>query len=393
VAEGDTIASIPPLPPVTQVMLNTVKAVNLHTMKTERYSGQGIPNQIIRLVKSSLFLHEAEGTEVFPQPESFSDIKVFVDEGAGETIEWNSVDSNTLLTSGKDDRVFVVDPVEGTLSFGNGIRGKMLPTGSNNVLVDTYHVVPGGTGNIGPHQINVWEGRAPLQVTNLVPTTGGRDAESIQEIISRAPSLLTSRDRAVTRSDFELIAKEASGEVARAACDGKMDQDGKVEVVVLPRRREGERVPDPFLSAGLRDHVGRYLDRRSLINVDPEVRLASFMAIDVSVTVRLRPNANVIQAREVADEWVRDFLDPYQGGLDKEGWKFGETLYAQDFARMVTDIPEVRHVVEVQLYDMSAADGRSAPGWEEGLGESELLLESFDLFVVRRVRIQSDEVD
>ena len=38
-----------------------------------------------------------------------------------------------------------------------------------------------------------------------------------EEIVRRAPSILTSRDRAVTRADFEIIAMEASGEVARAA--------------------------------------------------------------------------------------------------------------------------------------------------------------------------------
>ena len=40
--------------------------------------------------------------------------------------------------------------------------------------------------------------------------------------------------------DFAIIAMEASGEVARAACEGRMGPDGSVEVVVLQRRREGE---------------------------------------------------------------------------------------------------------------------------------------------------------
>src|SRR5688572_33006052 len=48
-----------------------------------------------------------------------------------------------------------------------------------------------------------------------------------EEIIRRAPSLLTSRDRAVTRTDFTVIATEASGEVARAACDGRIGEDRK----------------------------------------------------------------------------------------------------------------------------------------------------------------------
>ena len=38
--------------------------------------------------------------------------------------------------------------------------------------------------------------------------------------------------------------------------------------------------------------------------------------------------------------------------------------------------PEVRHVVNVQLYDMANRDVRDPSGWEEGLGESEIILGS-----------------
>ena len=67
-------------------------------------------------------------------------------------------------------------------------------------------------------------------------------------------------------------------------------------------------------------------------------------------------------------------------GLTKKAGLFGGTLYAQDFARMVSEIPEVRHVVNVQLYDMANRDVRDPSGWEEGLGESEIILENQDLF-------------
>jgi hypothetical protein len=391
---GLTIDKLPPLPPITHLMLNTADAACLYTHRTERFSGLGVPNQVINLLRQPVYLHPGEGDgerPVFSRPELFPDIKILVEKDDGETREWLRVDS--MLTTAKDDRVFIVDPVDGTLQFGNGIRGRMLPSGSNNIVIDTYRVVPGARGNVAPHEVVMCEtyGDA-MDVTNLLPATGGRDAETIDEIIRRAPSILTSRDRAVTRADFEIIAREASGEVARAACAGQMDEDGQVEVVILPNRREGEAIPDPFLSAGLRDHVGRYLKRRCLINVDPVVRLAEFMRIDVSVELRLRPNANVLQVREVAEEWVKSFLDPYGGGLDSEGWPFKGTLYAQDFARMVSDISEVRHVVAVQLHDMSAEDPKAEPGWNEGEGDNALFLTEHDLFQVRRVRIRTEEV-
>jgi hypothetical protein len=393
VPEGAGMDQIPALPPVTHVMLNTVDAVNLHTMRTERYSGLGVPNQVVQLLRPSIYIHEDQEQSIFPRPDAFQDIMVHITDGAGETEEWQSVTPGEMLTASKDDRVFVVDPVEGTLTFGNGIRGRMTPVGSNNILVDLYRVVPGSRGNIGPNEVVNCETLGDVvQVTNVLPASGGRDAETIEEIVRRAPTVLTSRDRAVTASDFEVIAAQSSGEVARAACSGEMGPDGEVEVVILPHRRQGEAIPDPFLSAGLRDHVSSYLQRRCLINVNPAVRLARFLPIDLSLTLRLRPNANVIHVRELAELWVRAFLDPYEGGLDREGWVFGGTLYAQDFARMVSDISEVRHVSDVRLYDVSGEDvERSIPGWEKGEGEGELMLTEHDLFVVNRVRIQVED--
>jgi predicted phage baseplate assembly protein len=269
----------------------------------------------------------------------------------------------------------------------------MLPVGTHNVVVEVYHQVPGNVGNLGPGEISNCEGFGDrVEVCNLLPAIGGRDAESIAEIIRRAPSLLTTRDRAVTRQDFEVIAAEASSEVARAACGGSMETDGSVEVVILPHRREGEVTPDPFMSGGLREHCERHLSRRCLINVQPKVRLAEFLPVDVSVDLRLRPNANQIQIREAAQAWVSRFLDAYQGGLDEDGWPFSGTLFAQDFARMVTEIPGVRHVVDVQLYDMSGAETkRRSPGWEEGEGLTELALRDHDLFSLRKVRIRTEE--
>jgi hypothetical protein len=383
---------MPDLPPVSHLLLNTVDAVNLHQFRMEKFNGEGVPHQTVQLRRFPVFLHpEGEEQSVFRHAEHFPDLRVIVTEEDGERREWRRAPGNSLLTASKDDRVFVVDPVDGTLTFGNGIRGKLTPVGSYNIAVEIYYTVPGLIGNVGPGAIDRAEGFADVtRVQNLLPATGGRNAESIEEIIRRAPSVLTSRDRAVTRLDFEIIAKESSGEVARAACDGSMASDGVIEVIILPQRRPNEIVPDPFLSTGLKEHVQKYLARRCLVNVQPRVRLATFKEVDVSLVIRLRPNANFLQVRDAAQLWIRRFLDPYEGGLDQDGWPFNGALYGQDFGRMVTDIPEVRHVVEVFVYDVSMARDK-APGWEKGQGATIVPLDKDDLFVVRHVRVVSED--
>jgi hypothetical protein len=399
---------LPALPPISHLMMNTVDGVNLHEFRMEKFSGLGVPHQNIKLRRSPMFLHsEEESYTSLANPDQFPDIRVYVIEEDGERREWRRAPGNSLLTASKDDRVFIVDAVEATLTFGNGIRGKIAPVGTYNVLIEVYHVVPGDAGNVAARKVVVPEGFGDVvYVDNFLPATGGRNAESIDEIIRRAPSILTSRDRAVTRMDFEVIAKEASNEVARAACEGKMTNDGEIEIVILPKRRDIELIPDPFLATGLKEHVQRHLARRCLVNVQPIVRLANFQPVDVTMTVRLRPNANFVHVRELAKNWIRRFLDPYVGGLDGSGWPFRGTLYAQDFGRMVSDIPEVRHVVDVQVHAVTPVvptishtssahvvpwDPRNTtPGWETGEGSKTLILDR-DLFVLRYVRVISEE--
>ena len=96
--------------------------------------------------------------------------------------------------------------------------------------------------------------------------------------------------------------------------------------------------------------------------------------------------------REQAIVWIKRFLDPYAGGLDGDGWPFGGTLYAQDLARLVTDVGEVRNVAEVQLYDLSAAELQDqGPGWELGEGADVLYQAEHDLFHVGRIRVVAEE--
>lgn len=373
----------PPMPPLTHVLPNTLEAVNLHGFRQERFSGEGVPHQVLQLRHFPIHLPPEDA--VAPVR---GEIELWVEEEDGERRRWRVAPGNRFSTCTKDDRVFVVDTVEGTLSFGNGVRGRILPVGSFNITVASYHTVPGAAGNVAAGEVVVPEGHGDwVSITNVIAASGGRNAESIDEILRRAPNILTSRDRAVTRGDFEAIAQEASAEVARAAVMGGVGDDGTVDVVILPRRRTGEVLPDAYLAAGLREHVQRYLAVRALVNVLPQVRLATFQTVDVSVRVRLRPHAHRVQVRESVTGWIRAFLDPYRGGLEGQGWPFGATLYAQDFGRLVQAVPEVRHVVDVRIHPVDATQGATA-AWTSSQGVDVLNLSDADLVHVRLVRVQ-----
>ena len=98
--------------------------------------------------------------------------------------EWTYVSDEEWLLCDKNSKVFTVNPVDGILTFGNGIHGQVLPVGKDNVIIDVYHTVPGHSGNVAPEQVVQCSSMIP--VTNLFAGYGGSDAESIDDIIQRA---------------------------------------------------------------------------------------------------------------------------------------------------------------------------------------------------------------
>ncbi len=185
---------------------------------------------------------------------------------------------------------------------------------------------------------------------NPSPAPGGRDVEAVGDLVRRAPKALTGRSRAVTTDDFELIAKEASGTLARChAYKDPMDDPWVVRLTVLPERDlRTKEIPDAE-EIGLLRAVRDYVTERCLINTQVKVEMAELVPIAVELQCRLQPGTNPSGVRERAEEWVVRFLDPYQGGVDGEGWPFGELPRAEDLQHIITEIPEIWHVEHCEV--------------------------------------------
>ena len=117
------------------------------------------------------------------------------------------------------DAVFVYDAVSARLRFGDGVAGRLpIPTDPTSVTV-SYSVGGGTAGNLasGLQWTVNNAGAETLQAWNVVPATGGLDAETLEQVRQRAPEVLKSTGRAITAADFEEIATQTPGtSIARA---------------------------------------------------------------------------------------------------------------------------------------------------------------------------------
>jgi predicted phage baseplate assembly protein len=273
-------------------------------------------------------------------------------------------------SSRADDLHFTLDSVTGELRFGPAVRqqdgtvklyGAIPPRGSILVF-ERYRSGGGQEGNVQPGILNTLKTSIPYiaSVSNRQAAWGGLDAETVEGAMMRAPALLRSRDRAVTETDFEFLARQAlPALIGRVKCLQPRPSEagrivpGQVYVLVIPR------VPNPsgYLTAeqlALRDEdvekLTTYLDERRLLTTRLDIRPPAYQWVAVQVQLRAAPgvDAKLVEAEALAR--LYRFLNPLTGGPDSEGWPFGRSLFISDVYQCLQGIPNVQFVRSVEMF-------------------------------------------
>lgn len=187
---------------------------------------------------------------------------------------------------------------DGTLAFtfGDGLRGRRLPTGTNNVRVG-FRTGTGLAGNLPPGSLSKPVRPSAIVDAVLQPldATGGNDRENVASLKEQAPRSVLTLERAVSLADFgALAAHQASVWQARAfALPTGGRRHASVEVVVVPAGGGplGSLAADltTFLTTnaapGIDVRVSPYQARPFDIEVEIEVKSAEFDPDDVRQNV------------------------------------------------------------------------------------------------------------
>lgn len=151
-----------------------------------------------------------------------STIAVFV-EDSGTYVEWSR--AQHLYDHGPNDNVYEViinEDNSATIKFGNGVTGAIPSVGAE--IKAQYMSVSGGgaVGNV-PAGLTSWvitdvpsytvdkADLTPLSFYNSTPGSGGSDPESNASIRENAPKALSANNRAITLSDFSVLALSVNG--------------------------------------------------------------------------------------------------------------------------------------------------------------------------------------
>jgi hypothetical protein len=355
-------------------------------------------------------------------PVSGGEAAVYSLEGSGPAPPWRrwTVRADLDASTARDAHVRL-EPATGELTFGDGVRGRVVP--ETVAVLAMYETTSGAAGIIPDGQpprladdtlnrVLLGADFAAIAAGTMTTVTShpGTDAEDVGRAASRAAATLWAHERlvelaesnvtldqldrtavmarhapprATTTLDFERLALDVPGtRIARARAWAQLDPDvpdaiapGTITVVVVPRLPRGR--PSP--SAGLLRTVRRYLDRRRILCTRLVVVGPHYLEITVRATVRLLPSGDPARVGDEVRAALNRFLDPLLGGPAGLGWPFGRDVYRSEILQAIDRVPGVDHVLALSL----VADDRDPqcdnvcvpPTWLVASGSHEIVVE------------------
>ncbi len=287
---------------------------------------------------------------------------------------WDEVPNFSNL----DDKQFVytVDRVTGKISFAPQVqlkepqgqleligRGLAEKPRENSEIRVWYCRGGGAQGNVSKETLVVMKSPiAGVSVINPEAATGGRDTESLQNALLRGPQEFHSLQRAVTASDFELLARRSSGAVARAKAITRADLwvhalPGTVEVLLVPEvpaeQRSGDRVDIKALQERETNEAKKIiynaLEEKRPLGTSTMVNWVRYKKVSASARAVMRHGSDAASLKSRILKRLYSHINPLPTETSG-GWEFGEPLRVSHIYDIVLKEPDVRYVEDVKLH-------------------------------------------
>jgi predicted phage baseplate assembly protein len=245
------------------------------------------------------------------------------------------------------------------MAFGDGQFGRIPvanPSEPNSNIVARFYRFGGGTqGSVGAGAINALQTfvNGVDTVTNLQPSLGGTDEETVDAAKLRAPQQLKSKDRAVTAEDFEYLAEQTSGVTIRRAKALPLVHPkfpgtpipGVVTVIVVPE----SDAPNPMPGAATLAIVCTQLNAHRLLTSELYVVAPTYRLVLIEAQIVVNPDSDLSVVKKAVEQALTTWFDPLKGGADATGWPFGGTIFYSDVYRVILDVPGVARIQDNQL--------------------------------------------
>ena len=229
-------------------------------------------------------------------------------------IKWSEVDNFDSSTS--DDRHYVIDRQNNTISFGDGVHVR-IPKNTKGIAFKVItRRCDGSKANVAPEVISEPYGNLLFveNIYNPMPAFGGMDMETLDEALKRGAAQLGNRKRLISAQDYEREVLNFSGSINQV----------KVVQNVL---RSGENIPgavsivifmNDFMDGDgsfqkMKERLKEHLVKRCELSVNDkylQVVKPIFVRISVQIWVRLIETDDSFEMQQHLINVLNEYLNP-----------------------------------------------------------------------------------
>ena len=334
----------PGLVPPVEIFGNLVEASRGQTVANE-ILGNGDANQAnqtFKLSKNPLTYLLSPTTE--NDQSVRNTLRVYVN-----GVRWKEVRSFYGIKP--DYEVYIVrqdDEGESSVTFGDGIRGKRLPTGTANVIAFYRY----GAGQASPPSGAITQVLALVDglqsIRNPMAAAGGADAEAAAAMQTYAPRSALTLGRAVSIRDMEAVALSIPG----------------VRAVQAEWRWHSKRqCPVAFIFYIGENGIEASVTRRLKYVTDPSTPIAVEQATGLAVRLGISIMIDSRYVKDVVIEAVRALLtEQGQGLLAPERVGIGQPFYRSQLFGVVMSVDGVISVTDLLWNENAFDDFAKDPG-------------------------------
>jgi len=326
---------LPRPPRVRRIGLNVVPMVQQQQIQDPPGSGLAMPNQQYSLASDG-FMFSGNGS---------ADLQVTTLEN-GQSFTWTL--TADLQNSGPTDRHFELDPATGTVTFGNGVNGMLVPSGAP--IQAAYKICNGTSGNLQPGMNWSVKGVAGAFGTNPEPTAGGLDATTLDDLRDEARVDVTGNRPLVTAADVENAAKSFSdlGVTRAVEMPYVASQPGSRVLIVAGPHDSSGATPDLAESREFLRTVQRRITPRLPLGQTLRVESPKYVPVKISATLTAARNANPsdVQASALVELQKRIAIVTPDGNGE---WPLGRPVTLRSVQGWLRKVPGVAQLVSVNL--------------------------------------------
>ncbi len=241
-------------------------------------------------------------------------------------------------------------------------------------------------GDINAYRLNHL-GEEHYQAFLALLGTKREKKQSIQEAFLNYEKNLSLPSKAVTLEDYEYLALETkdldeNSEEVRvvAKCRAMVDKESENQVSILIVPHSERNTPQP--SKELIDKVETLLDKKRLLTTRIKmIETVTYVPVNVHLKVKTRyfdPDLLEVEIQTLLEH----FLHPLYGGLNGQGWEFGEDVHISHLYRLLTKVKGIEKIEEIYFSSSHAVKVSVSEMSLPHSGNHDLSVESIDVLGV-----------